>query len=60
MWRPTERKLDSLCDLELSLHPWHVTSDFQGQILKKLYLRNDWHETKVMGVRYNVASTIQP
>ena len=58
MW--IDRMLHPLCDFQrsmlwllMSTSPMTLTLDFQGQILKKSYLRNgmaDWHGTKGMWV----------
>ena len=55
MW--SDRMLDPHCNFELWPHPWPwpliFKLDFQGKILKMLYLRNgraDWHGTEGMWV----------
>ena len=56
MW--VDRMLDPCCDFQCSPLPWPWPW-IQGQILKKLYLRNgmaDWHGTKGMWVDRMLAS----
>ena len=51
MW--VDRMLDPCCDFQCPPSLMTLTLDFQGQILKMLYLRNgmaDWHGTKGMWV----------